>query len=369
MAGTKEYRYLAKENVNKKQLRIALIASEYTVREFSDFLELLLGGLATEYVAALLVCPHGCDSDSIPAGGAEVIHQPALDLPFTEPLAARLLAQQIAKFEPTVLHCLCESKASLTRRLAHRLDLPYVLTVNSIQGRWSQLSISSKRCRKIIVPGETINANLAKTHPGHAERIEKINIGTFVTETDGCFSHPDRIPTMVIAHPLERVEDFENLFGALRHLRVDGYEFMVVMAGDGRGEGQIWQLLTALDLLHTVTMVSRLKPWKSVLAAGDIFIRPQPRFVFDTSVLEAMSVGTAVAGCTGGVDDLIIEEKTAVLFKPEEELNIMRTLQKLLDRREFARQIAHSAQQHLKENYSVGDMISTTTEVYRKALG
>lgn len=360
---------MAKENISKKQLRVALIASEYTVREFSDFLELLLVGLADESIPSLLVCPPGCDSDSICTGAAEFIHQPALDLPFTERLAARLLAQQVARFEPTVLHCLCESKASLTRRLAHRLELPYVLTVNSMQGRWSQLSISSKRCRKIIVPCETIAANLAKAHTGHADRIEQINIGTSIAETDGCFSHPDIIPTIVTAHPLDKVGDFENLFGALRHLRVDGYEFMTVVAGDGRAEGQIWQLLTALDLLHTVTMVSRLKPWRSVLAAGDIFIRPQPRFIFDTSVLEAMSVGTAVAGCRGGVDDLIIEDKTAVLFKPDDELSIMRTLQKMLDRREFARQIAQNARQHLAENHRAGDMISTTIGAYRNTQG
>jgi glycosyltransferase involved in cell wall biosynthesis len=357
---------LAKENVSKKQLRVALIASGHTVREFSDFLELLLVGLADESIPSLLICPPGFDSDSIVTGTAAVINQPALDLPFTERLAARLLAQQVARFEPSVLHCLCESKASFTRLLAHRLELPYVLTVNSMQGRWSQLSISSKRCRKIVAPGQTIAANLAKVHSGHADRIERIKIGTFVTVTDGCFSDPDRIPTMITAHPLDKIGDFENLFGALRHLRVDGYEFMTVVAGDGRAEGQIWQLLTALDLLHTVTMVSRLKPWRSVLAAADIFIRPQPRFVFDTSVLEAMSVGTAVAGCRGGVDDLIIEDKTAVLFNPDDELSIMRTLQKLLNRREFARQIARSAQQHLAENYSVGDMISATIATYRR---
>jgi glycosyltransferase involved in cell wall biosynthesis len=360
---------LAKEDVDKKPLRVALIASEQTVRDYSEFLGLILVGLADESIPTLLVCPEGCDPDSNFAGAAEVLAHPALDLPFTEPLAARLLAQQAGKFEPTVLHCLCESKASLTRRLAHRLELPYLLAVNSLQGRWGQLSISSKRCKRIIVPAETIAANMSKTHPGFDDRIEQINIGTFVAQTERCFSETNRIPTMVTAHPPDNADDFENLFGALRHLRIDGYEFMVVVAGDGRAVGQIWQLLTALDLLQTVTMVSKLKPWRSVLATGDIFIQPRPRNVFDTSLLEAMSVGAAVAGCAGGVDDLIIADETAVVFDPKDELSIMRTLQRLLDKREFARQIAGKAQQHLKENHSAGDMISATIGAYRKAQG
>lgn len=172
---------------------------------------------------------------------------------------------------------------------------------------------------------------------------------------------------MVTAHPLDRADDFENLFGALRHLRIDGYEFMTVVAGDGKAEGQVWRLLTALDLLQTVTMVSKLKPWRSVLAAGDIFIQPRPRSVFDTSLLEAMSVGAAVAGCKGGVDDLIMEDKTAVVFNPKDELSIVRSLKMLLDKREFARQIATNAQQHLAENHTAGNMIAATIGAYHNA--
>jgi glycosyltransferase involved in cell wall biosynthesis len=360
---------LARESVSKKPLRVALIASERTARDYSEFLRLLLVGLADESVPALLICPRDCDPDSIFTGAAEVVDPPLLGLPFTERIAARLLAQQVGKFEPTVLHCLCESKASLTRRLAHRLHLPYVLMVNSMQGRWAQLSISSKRCRKIIVPAKTIADNVTGAHPRFAGRIEQINVGTFVAESSGCFSQPNRIATMVTAHPQDHAEDFENLFGALRHLKLDGHEFMAVVAGDGRAAGHLWQLMTAMDLLTTVTMVSRLRPWRSVLAAGDIFIHPQPRGVFDMSLLGAMSGGAAVAGCKGRVDDLIIEDETAVVFDPKDDLSIMRSLKRLLDRREFARQIATNARQHLVESYAAGDMIGATIGAYRNAQG
>lgn len=360
---------MAKESVSKKPLRVALIASDQTASDYSDFLELLLVGLADESVPTLLICPRGCDPDSLFTGAAELVDHPVLDLPFTERLAARLLAQQVTKFEPTVLHCLCETKASLTRCLAHRLELPYVLMVNSMQGRWGQLSISSKRCKRIIAPAETIAANLAKAQPRFADRIERINIGTFVAESAACFSRPNRVATMVTAHPQDNADDFESLFGALKHLKIDGYEFMMVVAGDGRAAGQVWQLMTAMDLLRRVTMVSRLRPWRSVLAAGDIFVQPQPRTVFDTSVLGAMSVGTAVAGCAGGVDDLIVEDETAVVFDPKDDLSIVRSLKRLLDRREFARQIATNAQRRLAEYHSASGMIAATIAAYRDAQG
>lgn len=360
---------MASEVVKKKPLRVALIASEHSVGEYSAMLKLLLVGLADKSIPTVLICPPGCNSESMFTGSAEVIGHPALDLLLSEHFNIRLLVQRLSKFEPTVLHCLCESKASLARQLARRMELPYVLTVNSMQGRLRQFSVSYKRCKRIIVPARTIADNVTKTHQGFAERIEQINIGTFVAETSGCFTHPGRIATMMTAHPFDNVNHFENLFGVLRHLLIDGYEFMMVVAGDGRAERHIWKLLTALSLLQVVTMVPRLKPWRSVLAAGDIFIRPQPRMAFDPSLLEAMSVGAAVAGCKGGVDDLIIEDRTATVFDPKDELSMLRCLQKLLGKREFAREIAQNAQEYLRENHSADNMISATIRVYHDAQG
>ena len=358
---------MAPENVKKKPLRVALIGSERTLCEYSIFLEHLMVGLADESIQVALVCPPGYDIDTVFTGAAEVIGYPVFNLPLFGPLNIRLLAERLAKFEPTVLHCLCESEASLTKQLAHRLELPYVLMVNSLQKRWSHLAISSKYCAKIIVPTKSIAANLASVHPNFTDRIEQINIGTFVVESSGCFSEPFRLATMVMADPLDKADDFENLFSVIRHLMIDGYEFMTVIVGGGRAERQLWKLLAALGILHIVSIVPRRMPWRSILAAGDIFIQPQPNFAFDPVLLEAMSIGAAVAGCKSGVDDLIIEDETAVVFDPNDELSIKRTLQRLLDRKEFARQIAGNAQQYLRENHSVSKMIAAILHAYYEA--
>ncbi|MGD8500728.1 MAG: hypothetical protein PVJ86_08780, partial [Phycisphaerales bacterium] len=199
---------MASEDVNDKSPRVALIASEYTVCECSIFLEHLAVGLADESVPVALVCPPGCDVGSVCTGAAEVITHPTFDLPLTERINVRLLVERLRKFEPTLLHCLCESRASLTRQLARRLDLPYVLMVNSLQGRRGRFSISSGRCAKIIVPAKSIAANMAKALPRFADRIEQINIGTFVAEASACFSEPSRLSTIVMAHPLDNADDF-----------------------------------------------------------------------------------------------------------------------------------------------------------------
>ena len=364
----KQPNFVLEKKVVNKSLRLALIVSQQTVYEYSIFLEHLLAGLADESVPTVLICPQDCDVGSVILGAVEVITYPAINLPLIEYYNRNRLVEQLAKFKPTILHCLCEGKAGLTKYLARQLDLPYVLMVSSLPAKlvWRHI-YASKHCAKIIVPAKSIAANMTKAYPHFTKRVEQINIGTFVEQDCVCFSKSSRVAGIVTAHPLDNVADFENLFGAARHLAISGYEFMLVVIGEGRIERQLRKLLAALSLLQTVTIVPRLKPWRSVLAAGDIFIRPQPNYAFNPFLLEAMSLGLAVAACKGGVDDLIIEDRTAIVFDPNDEISIRSCLQRLFDRKEFARQLAKEAQQYLRENHSVSKMISVILQIYRDA--
>ena len=358
-----------------KSVRPALIASEHTVSEYSTFLEHLLVGLADEAIPVTLICPPQCEIDSVVSGSSEIISYPAVNLPLMGRYNRRQLVEQLLKFKPTVLHCLCESKAGLTKQLSQQLDLPYLLMMDSLRRRgppagWrarARLSISWKHCARIIVPAKSIADDIARVYPRLAERIEQINIGTFVEEKTRCFSEPSHLTSVLAVYPLDDAADFENLFSAVRHLAVGGYEFALVVMGQGRAERQLRKLLAALDLSQTVTIVPRLRPWRSVLAAGDIFIQPRPNAAFNPLLLEAMSVGLAVAASKGGVDDLIIEDRTATVFDPADELSIRGRLQQLLDRPDFARNLAKCAQSYLRANHSVSNMVSATVQAYHQA--
>ena len=365
------------EGTGDKPLRPALIVSEHTVLEYSISLGHLLVGFADESIPVALVVPPSCDVASVLTGSVEVIRHPTFDLPLIGNLYTRGLFEQLSRFKPNVLHCLCESKSGLTKKLARHLNLPYVLSVNSLQQRWKNfvyqrqihpLSISTSHCAKMVVPAKSIAFNVAKLFPRFSERIEQINIGTFTGQKSRCFSKPSRLPGITIAHPSNKVDDVENLFGAIRHLSINGYEFMTVVIGSGRAEKQMRRLLAALGLLQTVTIVPRLKPWRSIVGAGDIFIQPAASTAFNPLLLEAMSVGQAVATCKGGVDDMIIEDKTAIVFDPSDEHSIISSLQRFLDKREFARQVARGAQEYVRENHKVSNMISSTLRTYHEAV-
>jgi glycosyltransferase involved in cell wall biosynthesis len=353
--------------VIRKLLRPALIVSRNTLVERSTFLGRLLIGLADESIATTLICPGGYNVDSLVPPPISVLTYPLMDLPLIEYFGVGWLASQLAKFKPTVLHGLCESEAALTCRLARRLDLPYVQTVHSLAGRFGHVRVCPQRCAAISAPAETVCKHLREAYPRFADCVRQIHIGTFIEEDTICFSDSSRLTTIVLAQPLRRASDFEPFFRAVKALLAEGREFLVIIMGSGPAEHRLRRLLEKLELSQAVTIVPILEPWRSVLAAGDIFVQPQPAKAFNTFLLEAMGLGTAVAACLGGVDDLLVPDQTAAVFDPNDEQSIRQALTRLLGEPDFARRLAKTAQDHVRADYSVSQMIAATLEMYTQA--
>lgn len=351
----------------RDSIRPVLIVDAETLKGQYVFLQHLFVGLADESCAAALVCPPGAVQDLVPAGPVEIITHPAFRVALLWRQNARKLLAALERFKPTLLHSLSAKKANLTNRLSHRLGLPYVITFNSVKKPILRHSISSKRCAAVVAPAEAVACHAAKVYPALTGRIKQINMGTFAEDECACFSRPGRATSMVIVHPLERRADFEPFFNAVKHLVIEGYELAIMIIGTGRAEPQIRRLLRDLQLSQLINLVGYVQPLRSVFMGADIFIQPQPLSVFNGNLIQAMSVGMAVAACRGGVDDFLVDVQTAVIFDPDDELSIYAALQKLLDKKEFARQIAANAQAQIRTDYSVSKMVTAFLSTYFSA--
>ncbi len=365
----KEKKSVSKGTEKGRGLRVVVIGTAETLSDYSMMAGHLLAGLAGESIASSLVCPLGADIGTVASPSTEVIRYSAFGQPLLWKQDWNALAARVAEFGPTVLHCLSEKGAILVRWLSRVLGIGYVLSVNSFADWWGQRLLSKRRCLKIIVPSRSIAFNAVRAFGQFSQRIELINPGTFVEAGGGSFRENGGAFVVATAHRPQKAEDFRILLGAVRHLALEGYEFMVAILGDGRGEKKLRSMIRALGLTQKVTIVPRLSWWRSVLAAGDIFVQPVVQDSFNPYMLEAMGVGAAVAGCRGGVDDLLIEDRTAVLFEADNEFSMKDALQRLLQSREFARRIAAGAQRYLKENHSVSNMVSSFLRVYLEAQG
>ena len=351
----------------KNPVRPALIVDRSTLKNYAVPLRHLLTGLADEPCPAVIICPPDADAGNVLCPSVELIRHPILRIPLLWTQNRKILFDKLEKFKPSVLHCLSGSKARLTVRIATQLDIPYVLTFNALQGSFFRPRVCPFHCAALIASSEVIADYLAKVYSRLSGRIEQINIGVFVDDTCACFSEISRVTSMVTVRALNRLSDFEPLLNAVRHLAIDGYEFIYAIIGSGPAERQIHELIKGLGLSQLVTIIPAIDPVRALFAGADIFIQPQAATEFDSCILEAMSVGMAVATARGGIDDLLIEDQTAVFFDPDDELRIYSALQKLFDQHDFARELALAGQIHLKRHHSVSRMVDALVQTYRNA--
>jgi len=273
-----------------------------------------------------------------------------------------------APLKPNILHCLCPTKARFTKKLSKTINLDYVLSLNSLEKYPKTLAISHKRCSAVLSPTKNIAENFAKLHPRLSGKIRQINIGTFAQPQITCLKKINQTVSMVTAVNTSHTEKTESLLSAIRHLAIDGYEFMLVIIAGAKSEKPLRKLIHELALVQTVTIIPQTFPWQNILSGSDIFIQSIPDNSFNPMLLEAMAAGLAVAGCKGGADDLIIENETAVVFDPQDELSIYSSIQKLLNERDFARKLAQNNLDMMRKYHSVSSMVTEIIDVYDQTL-
>ena len=87
-------------------------------------------------------------------------------------------------------------------------------------------------------------------------------------------------------------------------------------------------------------------------------------------VLEAMAAGVpVVAAKVGGVPDLIEDGKTGLLCDPLDAASMSGAVEKLLDKPEWARQLAAEANRLARERFHPLVIARRHLEIYREVLG
>jgi glycosyltransferase involved in cell wall biosynthesis len=351
---------------SEEVLRPVILVDAATLRDRDTFLRHCFVGLADESCKATLLCPVDAQLGQVSAAPVDIIpYPPLMSLGMWGPILSPLV-EKLRRMQPTVLHCASESKLRLTVKLSKLLDVPFIISVNSPVSRtWRRYCRG--RCAGIVTPSEAVAKEVRKDMGARADIVKYLKVGTFVSERTACFSTAGSLATMVMVHPLEAPKDFEAVFGAIKHLSIDGMEIVVALMGGGKAEGRTRRLITDLGLGHVINIVPDVRPLGQVFAGADIFIKPRRLKTFDFYLLDAMSEGMAVAACKGDQEDLIRPGQTAAVFEEGDELSIYSTLAGLLKERQQARRLARGAQDLLRAEYRVSRMVMEMIAIYREA--
>lgn len=347
-------------------LRAVFMLDREVFLAYASYIRRILVGLTGTAQALALVCPGGVDLESILYPSVEWIEHPALRLPIFCSQNNNILLEKLTRFKPTVLHTFHPGLVSLTAQLSHQLDVPYVVTFHAECSQWTAPIASACEAVRLIAPSDHLAARLRTKWPQLVERIEQVHVGTFVEDDCTCFSRSSGVPSLIAMHPLNKSKLFLPLLNAVRHLVLDGHELFVALMGTGKAERVIRAHIRKLGLSSVVTVVPPIRSVRSILSGADIYLHLEDTGFFDAELLEAVATGLAVAGApdrTSGV----LRQGDSVTCDVTDELSVYACLKHVLSNRADARRIAAAAQNHLRSERSVSQMVDRLISVYLNA--
>lgn len=133
------------------------------------------------------------------------------------------------------------------------------------------------------------------------------------------------------------------LFESLRMLVKDGYDFQLVLVGDGEDRQRLEALSQELGIDNRVEF-SGFRDQNEVreyLRGSDIFILPSFAEGVPVSLMEAMACGVPViATYVGGIVELVEPEKSGLMVPPSDAVSLAAAISRLLDDCSLRRDLA-----------------------------
>lgn len=169
--------------------------------------------------------------------------------------------------------------------------------------------------------------------------------------------HPSKGIDVLIQAFFQIVKKFPNL-----HLDI---------IGQGQILSELLELTESLRIANNVSFLGE-KNKEMVLRAykkSYCTIIPSHSEAFGFTVIEAMSAGTCVLGANNtGIKEIIINEKTGLLFETGNPDDLVNKLEKLLLNSDYRNSLAHAGYEHFIKNYESAVAINRDIKFFKKLL-
>lgn len=178
---------------------------------------------------------------------------------------------------------------------------------------------------------------------------------------------PDGDPLITFAGRLVYEKGVQHLLDAVPALRAAHPGLRVVIAGDGPHRAALESAASSLD---GVTFAGFLGGHQltALMGASDCYVVPSIYEPFGMVALEAAAAGTPVAVAdTGGLAEIVEHGVTGVKFAPADPDALTSAVLSVLDDRDYARSLARTARQRVRDDYGWQDIAARTANIYSLA--
>jgi glycosyltransferase involved in cell wall biosynthesis len=144
----------------------------------------------------------------------------------------------------------------------------------------------------------------------------------------------------------------------------------LLYVGDGPERAALEQEAARLFIPDRVVLAGLRNDMERMYAAMDIFVLPSTcREAFGIVIIEAMAMGRpVVATATGGIPEVVKDEKNGILVKPGDPTGLAEAFSRLIDDKELSRRIADEGRSSVEQRYSEDAMGSAFEKMMKEVL-
>lgn len=353
-------------------LKVLLLTGRFQFRGSSRQTLALARHLSDHHVDSMIACS---DARSIPRSERDGLHlreYGSLESAVFARLGEWMIASDLRQDAPDLIHVQQRNMLAIGRRLAHRLQRPYVASIHDYLGPRETLRFEWRWCRKLIAVSQSVKDELVRVAGIPAERIAVIHSGVepVATSEAGEVLAPHRAPVVGTAGPLEAGKGLRYFVDAIPAVLSAHPQAEFLIAGAGPEERSLRRRVMDLGAAEHVTFVPSLRDLGDSMSAMDIFVLPSLKQGLGTIMLEAMLRGRPViATSAGGVQDVVSDGRTGLLVPPRDSGALAERVNELLDEPLRARAMGKAAHEYVEAEFPVARMVEQTANLYQEVLG
>ena len=293
----------------------------------------------------------------------------------------KALKQFFEGVKPDILH-VNSSKAGLSLVAARLAKVPKIIftahgwAFNEARPWWQKLVFRLAYATTIYLSHITICVSQAvfkdmEWLPFASRRLFVIKLGidapVFMKRTEARKKFGElgsRIVLGMLAelHPTKRVED---AIRALRELKPDFPNLMLIVCGEGSERAHLSELIEHLRLADSVVLKGFVPDAATYMKAFDIFLMISRTEALGYAAIEAGYAGLpVVATRVGGLPEIVRHKETGLLVPAENPHALARALRLLLEQHEYAQHLSTRLHEHVTEKFTKERMLKETFVLY-----
>jgi glycosyltransferase involved in cell wall biosynthesis len=287
------------------------------------------------------------------------------------------IRKTIKHLNPDLIHVHGTRAGALGRLAAIGLKKPVVYT----EHLWTKnFSLSSKvlnyihymascfldlfTTKNIAVSG-AVKEFMIETNISYADKIQVIYNGIEPTKLRANLFDNDQEILLGTVGTLIPLKGVQYLIQALPQIRKEFPEVKLEIIGDGPYKKTLSDLVKKMKLEKFIRFAGFQADVEKSLAKLDLYVQPSSSESFGLAIVQAMSVGLpVVATRTGGIPELVTEDKSGILVAPERPKDLAQAILKLLHNRTLAKSMGEAARRESVVRFNLKEMIKEVEEVY-----